>query len=199
MLLAALRSHSFANHRVGIKIVKHVVLVVCIFKDVLYQRCPSNADRMLVGVFVSGVPYYIHTSPATWSYAQTICRSHGMDLATIYSSAQNTELVAQVLAAWPNSTAFWVGASDAAVEGNWTWSDGSPWTFAGFSSGLPNGGAAQNCAAIRANGWDDQACNLATPFVCGPPGVNLQGSHWIPNWNKACCNPIAIEATGVLA
>ena len=63
----------------------------------------------------------------------------------------------------------WIGATDAASEGNWQWSDGTPWGYESWAAGEPNngGGRGQNYGAINyivAGMWDDEDSNK--PFFC---------------------------------
>jgi hypothetical protein len=55
-------------------------------------------------------------------------------------------------------TSYWIGLSDAAIEGVWVWADGDllgTWDF--WRSGQPDGGAAQNEVLGKVNGhmWYD--------------------------------------------
>ena len=83
------------------------------------------------------------------------------------------------------STTIWIGATDQAEEGNWTWTDCSPWRFENWA--LMNGktqqpdnslgldGDGENCAYLLGNktghtGWNDFPCSLREHhFVCSKP------------------------------
>ena len=66
---------------------------------------------------------FVHVNiPYSHSSALSYCRSYHVDLASIHSSIEN----AAVAALCPNSDC-WIGGSDEASEGTWTWSDGSDW------------------------------------------------------------------------
>ena len=83
-----------------------------------------------------------------------------------------------------NPGAVWIGATDQEEEGNWNWTDCSPWTFTNW--GLRDGeqqpgnsvdqdGAGENCALfpgkkIDLTGWNDVPCNIRERhFVCAKP------------------------------
>ena len=72
----------------------------------------------------------------TWPEARDICRANGGHLACI-GSYEELEVVlslmtavtfrsSSVLEASETDQFFWLGASDAKVEGSWTWTDGRP-------------------------------------------------------------------------
>ena len=60
--------------------------------------------------------------------ARAYCRAHYHDLASIQSSSEN----AAVAALCPGQC--WIGGSDAAQEGTWTWSDGTAWDYDNWES-----------------------------------------------------------------
>ena len=73
-----------------------------------------------------GNAYCVVTESAAWDSAEAGCAGLGGHLASILSAAENS-----YLGSVTNSKSFWIGASDAAAEGTWTWNDGSPWGFTG--------------------------------------------------------------------
>ena len=60
------------------------------------------------------------------------------------------------------SKRFWIGGTDAAVEGSWLWSDGSDWDYENWIPGQPDSGRDQNCLAMDQTGeygkWRDVPC-----------------------------------------
>merc|ERR1711962_1690367 len=70
---------------------------------------------------------------------------------------------------------MWIGGTDEAQEGSWTWSDGSPWDYQKWGSGEPNNaGGSEDCSMMWPNGWNDVPCeyiptavpNQDTGFIC---------------------------------
>ncbi|XP_035999349.1 lactose-binding lectin l-2 isoform X2 [Fundulus heteroclitus] len=57
-----------------------------------------------------------------------------------------------------------------AEKGAWLWSDGSPFTFSGWSPGEPNNsGGKENCMQINLRGRkfvNDADCDIRLSFVC---------------------------------
>ena len=76
--------------------------------------------------------------------------------------------------------ASFIGASDLAKDGEWTWSDGSAWDYTNWARGEPNGQRRENCGRLEIpngghnyNGaWNDKPCNInansrwKTGYVC---------------------------------
>ena len=90
-----------------------------------------------------------------------------------------------------NPGKVWIGATDQAEEGNWTWTDCSPWSFENWGI-TKNGeqqpdnskyrdGAGENCAFVFGNksekrGWNDFPCNFEEQhFVCSKPMCSRSG------------------------
>ena len=120
-------------------------------------------------------PYLYCTATTDWATADATCAAYGYRLVTFDSAAEGTWVEASV-AAFP-ANYWWVGFTDAASEGSWGWTDGSPITYLNWSSGEPNNGhgwecvssSEEDCAMIRWSGasWNDYPCACAWPsFVC---------------------------------
>ena len=120
-------------------------------------------------------PYLYCETATDWASADAACAAYGYRLVTFDSAAEGSWVEATVLAYTGNY--WWVGFTDAASEGNWGWTDGSPVTYLNWSSGEPNnshGGecvatSEEDCAMIRWSGasWNDYPCACAWPsYVC---------------------------------
>jgi len=121
-------------------------------------------------VLATGFVYV--SSTKTYSDALSYCRSYHVDLASIHSSIEN----ALVAALCPNNyfvSGCWIGGSDAASEGTWTWSDSTEWNYENWRSGEPSTSGSQDYLLINYNGeWYDTSSGTR-PFVCStttPPG-----------------------------
>eukprot|EP00959_Pyramimonas_sp_CCMP1952_P437407 9158120-Pyramimonas_sp.AAC.1 len=69
---------------------------------------------------------------------------------------------------------MWLGGTDAQVEGSWTWSDGSPWSYSAWQvtpdgvSQPDNFAAGQHCATtnfLKQGAWDDEFCEASADFI----------------------------------
>jgi Lectin C-type domain len=130
----------------------------------------------------NGRCYVVVATPLAWQAARANCqaRGAGWDLASIRSSAES-ELLRSLL-----TYEAWVGGSDAAIEGTWTWVDdgfefwqgdgvsGSPLNaaFLAWFADEPNGRETSDCMRLLLDPfWADFECTESLGSVCeGPPG-----------------------------
>lgn len=83
-----------------------------------------------------------------------------MRLAAITSAAQ----AAAVATAVGTSNSYWLGATDSASEGTWSWTTGACWTgYTNWASDAPSSNKSQNCAMVSPGGtWQDVECSTTT-------------------------------------
>merc|ERR1740124_463044 len=92
----------------------------------------------------------------SWSGANAACLAKGLQLASVYSEAENALLNT---AAAGNTV--WIGGTDADSEDTWRWSStGTPLSYDNWNSGEPNNYAGnEDCLQIYGNGkWYDNSC-----------------------------------------
>lgn len=100
---------------------------------------------------------YSLLSQNTWTGAEAEAISLGGHLAAINSSAENDFIFSR----WGGPLGMWIGLSDQAVEGVFTWSNGDPLTFSFWADGEPNNLGNEDFVEIvdtrfAANGrWND--------------------------------------------
>jgi VCBS repeat-containing protein len=109
---------------------------------------------------------YVPSAGTSWTDARAQASAMGGHLANITSQAENDFIQNTV----KPHVAAWIGASDAAQEGTWTWADGPEagqtfWlgdgngtvvTYANWWGTEPNGGTSENYGFIDHNGvWTD--------------------------------------------
>ncbi|KAK0154832.1 Tetranectin [Merluccius polli] len=65
---------------------------------------------------------------------------------------------------------IWLGVNDMVTEGRWVDQTGAGVAYQNWDSDLrspqPDGGAAQNCAALSGGKWSDENCRDDKPSVC---------------------------------
>jgi hypothetical protein len=127
-----------------------------------YLPPPAPVCRQMTGATIrEGRWYYARTAPATWLTAETDCRSMGAHLAVIGDLFENGQLDVAF-----TGSPYWIGYTDAAVEGQFQWVNGSPSTFQRFVGGAP-ANAAEDCAILFDGGaWGDRPCDAAFPYAC---------------------------------
>ena len=104
--------------------------------------------------------------------ARAECQGLGGDLVVIEDEAERDWLDTAVAARSTKVSRFWIGLSDAAVEGDYVWVDGSALSYAPWAVMQPGGGALENCIAQHGadeRGWHDWPCGSRQGFVCELP------------------------------
>lgn len=106
----------------------------------------------------------------TWTEAQSYCREHYKDLATVSSEEESNELVMAAQEYYNDSV--WIGLYDDV--NSWRWSlqnegfygEGDS-EFHEWNSGEPNNFMGmEDCVVMMTNGWNDCDCLIKYPFVC---------------------------------
>lgn len=105
---------------------------------------------------------------ATWNIANQACGAAGYSLASIHSEAED-DFVTETAASYSSGT-WWIGLNDRRSEGNYQWSDGSPFDYEGWDTGEPNNAGNEDCGELRTTGgWNDVSCFAGRPFICATP------------------------------
>jgi hypothetical protein len=141
--------------------------------DGLDNDCDGAADELpgcygCVQPDPTGAPdTWVCGSYVTWERASAACASFGLRLPVVTDAARNAYF--RDLGYWYLGAASWIGARDAAVEGEWTWEDGTPATFTQWHGGQPDDYAGEDCAGINFGDWgywNDYPCTYNLPFMC---------------------------------
>uniref|UniRef100_A0A4W6EYP7 C-type lectin domain-containing protein n=1 Tax=Lates calcarifer TaxID=8187 RepID=A0A4W6EYP7_LATCA len=129
-----------------------------------YSFCPSGWTGFDGRCFL-----YVPTA-MTWANAEKHCQGYGGNLASVHSFVEHHEIQGMILRATQGFPATWLGGCDAAQEGTWFWSDGTPFWFSFWSPGQPdNFMGGQHCLLTNfgaEKNFDDGSCSGTLPFVC---------------------------------
>ncbi|XP_059208067.1 macrophage mannose receptor 1-like [Centropristis striata] len=113
------------------------------------------------------VTFVLTDDSMTWTEAQSYCREHHTDLASVRNQAENQKVQELVQAAGVDFV--WIGL----FRDSWKWSDGSNSSFRRWLPGQPdNKKGMEACAAadFRSSGrWVDLNCNSRRAFICYGP------------------------------
>ncbi|XP_051718654.1 galactose-specific lectin nattectin-like isoform X2 [Ctenopharyngodon idella] len=125
------------------------------------------AKKCHVGWTSFGLRCYKYISqPANWITAERNCQSLGANLASVRNKLENNFLLSLL----PTSvTRSWVGAHDGVQEGQWFWSDGTPFLYTNWCSGEPNNQRPENCLEINWTSnrcWNDAPCSILKSYLC---------------------------------
>uniref|UniRef100_A0A3Q3EYB4 Galactose-specific lectin nattectin-like n=1 Tax=Kryptolebias marmoratus TaxID=37003 RepID=A0A3Q3EYB4_KRYMA len=126
-------------------------------------RCPSgwtqNGKRCFIFVKIS----------TDWASAELTCIRYGGNLASFHSRSEYIFLRTLVYRATGSHPRTWVGASDAAKDGVWLWTDGSRFSYVSWGKGEPNNtGGRESCMEINRTGdyINDEKCSTRMYFIC---------------------------------
>lgn len=125
-------------------------------------------------VFVSSTKkYYVFKiNKLNWHAAAQDCLSRGLQLATITSSAEQTDLEDVLKGSNVGNNWLWTSGTDQGEEGNFFWmSTGKPIIYSKWSRPQPdNAGGRENCVHIwMSNGvytWNDWLCEKKLYYIC---------------------------------
>ena len=113
--------------------------------------------------------YWVVLHNADWVEAYNGCPQLHPDahLASSGSESEN-EIISSLHSGSPYN--FWLGGTDADEEGNWIWTDGTPFNYTYWASGQGEGGITENCIAIytynQYGTWKDYECYDSHPYIC---------------------------------
>jgi hypothetical protein len=113
--------------------------------------------------------YFFDATLASWATARAACqaRGAGWDLARV-RLAEQSAFLADAL-----TFEAWIGATDAASEGQWLWvGDTGPFWIGNGATGSANAGAYTNWNATEPNGATATNCARALPRSIGGPTSN---------------------------
>lgn len=146
-----------------------LVLVAC--------AAPSRAEEpppLPEGAVPFGGHHYLlvdEVEDLSWNGARASCAGMGGTLAVV-TTAEEAAFIAQLC----DGRYMYLGASDAATEGEWVWVDGSPWDYTNWMDGQPNDyGGDENYLATYGKGrWVDVAGSgddfwMPTGYICEWP------------------------------
>ncbi|KAJ3605426.1 hypothetical protein NHX12_027473 [Muraenolepis orangiensis] len=101
--------------------------------------------------------------------AHAACFGLGADLMSIQSYQERQWLRSQL-----DGEVYWLGLNDRTVEGQWEWTDGSPFieSLANWRTGQPDNWGAEpgeDCGHLQAASfgqWNDENCAVARRYIC---------------------------------
>uniref|UniRef100_A0A914X7V2 Uncharacterized protein n=1 Tax=Plectus sambesii TaxID=2011161 RepID=A0A914X7V2_9BILA len=132
------------------------------------QGCPDGWRSSQV---VSNKCYYVAAQKKIWFDAEGFCSNAqpNAHLTSITSAFENGNVDAVVISTSSVSVCdqFWIGANGFDVNGNYTWVDGNPSTYANWASGQPDPNQQCVSSTARTTGqWRTEPCGVENCFIC---------------------------------
>ena len=123
-----------------------------------------------------GEKYRYNNKDMTWMEADNKCQEEEARLASVLSEEEQHEVNA---VGGIHHWATWIGASDRDNEGEWTWVDGSPWSFTNWGPYYKND-ENRNCIVMYMmdeGEWDSLRCHTSykLPYLCKAVQTTLAG------------------------
>jgi hypothetical protein len=111
---------------------------------------------------------FIAAPSITWGDADSAATGlgAGWNLASITSAAEETFIISLITGTIAERTHVWIGGTDAATEGTWTWTNGDPFSYTNWWGGEPNNSGNEDYLAldfrVSAWAWNDAPTNVFT-------------------------------------
>ena len=110
--------------------------------------------------------YYWSITKANWAKAEKHCNYCKGHLASVTSEATNEFIVSEIKK--QNTAMLWIGGSDKEEQGNWKWTDQSPWSFDNWAGNQTSQGG--NCLCYNGTTitpkWNPSKCDQNFKFSC---------------------------------
>jgi len=125
--------------------------------------CYGSSTQLHSALLPGPNPYVFIETMMPWTEAQSYCREHHTDLASVRNMAEN-QLVQNLI---PSGVNVWIGL----FSDRWQWSDGSGSSFRDWNPLVPRppDGSSDACVAadFSADGhWETLDCNVKSAFIC---------------------------------
>ena len=122
----------------------------------------------------------------TWTAAQaaTAALGGGWHLVTITTADENTFVTSLLPAGQVERSHYWLGGTDAAVEGTWSWVTGEAWIYTNWWGGEPNNTGNEDFLALDLRGvayaWNDAPDNLGQLYAGFANGYVIERVAQVP-------------------
>jgi len=114
--------------------------------------------------------FRLFPSKLGWNDAEAFCQGESQlgftgHLASVHSTEENNFILKSF-----GKVSGWIGATDVENEGQWQWSDTSPFDYESWAGGEPNSfGGEEHCVDfwhLTAYGWNDMPCDRLLSPLC---------------------------------
>ena len=139
------------------------------FDVIKVSHSDDNMSKPVETSYFKGHKYELYNESMTWESAKLFCEKKGGHLVTVSDEKEN-EFVNDMRCrnlSTDYQQSIWLGGSDTANEGTWSWITGEPFTYSNWEPNEPNGGTSQNYLQMYSSGnWDDVQNEVGRFVVC---------------------------------
>lgn len=139
------------------------------FDVIKVSHSDDNMSKPVETSYFKGHKYELYNESMTWESAKLFCEKKGGHLVTISDEKEN-EFVNGMRCrnlSTDYQQSIWLGGSDTANEGTWSWITGEAFTYSNWEPNEPNGGTTQNYLQMYSSGnWDDVQNETGRFAVC---------------------------------
>ena len=139
------------------------------FDVIKVSHSDDNMSKPVETSYFKGHKYELYNESMTWESAKLFCEKKGGHLVTISDEKEN-EFVNGMRCrnlSTDYQQSIWLGGSDTANEGTWSWITGESFTYSNWEPNEPNGGNSQNYLQMYSSGnWDDVQNEAGRFVVC---------------------------------
>lgn len=139
------------------------------FDVIKVSHSDDNMSKPVETSYFKGHKYELYNESMTWESAKLFCEKKGGHLVTISDEKEN-EFVNGMRCrnlSTDYQQSIWLGGSDTANEGTWSWITGEAFTYSNWEPDEPNGGTSQNYLQMYSSGnWDDVQNEVGRFVVC---------------------------------
>ena len=139
------------------------------FDVIKVSHSDDNMSKPVETSYFKGHKYELYNESMTWESAKLFCEKKGGHLVTISDEKEN-EFVNGMRCrnlSTDYQQSIWLGGSDTANEGTWSWITGEAFTYSNWEPNEPNGGTTQNYLQMYSSGnWDDVQNETGRFVVC---------------------------------
>ncbi|XP_022092945.1 alpha-N-acetylgalactosamine-specific lectin-like [Acanthaster planci] len=115
--------------------------------------------------------YLYVPQPESFNTAESLCVARGLPgrpshLASVLDEAE-ASFLADLIKRSGSTPHAWIGLLDIALEGYWSWLDGSPLSSTQWGPGQPDNSGNEDCVFLRTDStWNDYVCESSVVYIC---------------------------------
>ncbi|KAL9985710.1 hypothetical protein ACROYT_G008146 [Oculina patagonica] len=146
--------------------------------------CPPGWDEFENSCY-KVMTSFRYSQRLTWVNARAVCLGFGGDLVSIKNEREMEFL--KNLSSTYKYKLFWIGLNDRLKEGQFVWSDGTPFNSSVYNNwdrGQPDNSRDEDCVELHyiQNTWNDLACIVIRYYICErPKGKPACPAGWFLN------------------